>query len=281
MPMPASATEPQTSANELDAHDDARAQAQRLARSRSTSTRSCARSSRCCVGLCRRRRDARRDQDDQRPLRRRDHARAGPAVDPDRGGADRRGAANMRGSRRGCWRRTSTRRCATRRSTRSRSRSRAGAAPGLIANALLATSSPANARKLNDAIDRRARPRVRILRPAHALRPLPAAATRRRALVIETPQQFFLRIACALADDGAGGARALSRCSRSLEYLPSSPTLFNAGTRHEQLSSCFLLDSPAGSPGVDLRAATRTSRCCRSSRAASAWRTTACARAAR
>jgi ribonucleoside-diphosphate reductase alpha chain len=30
----------------------------------------------------------------------------------------------------------------------------------------------------------------------------------------------------------------------SLEYLPSSPTLFNSGTRHEQLSSCFLLDSP-------------------------------------
>jgi ribonucleoside-diphosphate reductase alpha chain len=31
----------------------------------------------------------------------------------------------------------------------------------------------------------------------------------------------------------------------SLAYLPSSPTLFNSGTRHEQLSSCFLLDSPA------------------------------------
>src|SRR5699024_10848383 len=30
----------------------------------------------------------------------------------------------------------------------------------------------------------------------------------------------------------------------SLDYLPSSPTLFNAGTRHEQLSSCYLLDSP-------------------------------------
>lgn len=30
----------------------------------------------------------------------------------------------------------------------------------------------------------------------------------------------------------------------SLDYLPSSPTLFNAGTTHPQLSSCFLLDSP-------------------------------------
>ncbi|HEX7370027.1 MAG TPA: ribonucleoside-diphosphate reductase subunit alpha, partial [Rhodanobacteraceae bacterium] len=29
-----------------------------------------------------------------------------------------------------------------------------------------------------------------------------------------------------------------------LDYVPSSPTLFNAGTSHEQLSSCFLLDSP-------------------------------------
>ena len=39
-------------------------------------------------------------------------------------------------------------------------------------------------------------------------------------------------------------ALELYRLFSSLEYLPSSPTLFNAGTRHEQLSSCFLLDSP-------------------------------------
>ena len=29
------------------------------------------------------------------------------------------------------------------------------------------------------------------------------------------------------------------------EYMPSSPTLFNSGTRHAQMSSCYLLDSPA------------------------------------
>jgi ribonucleoside-diphosphate reductase alpha chain len=62
-------------------------------------------------------------------------------------------------------------------------------------------------------------------------------------LVIETPQQFFLRIACALAET-VPAALELYRLLSTLEYLPSSPTLFNAGTRHEQLSSCFLLDSP-------------------------------------
>ncbi|WP_437282783.1 ribonucleoside-diphosphate reductase subunit alpha [Sorangium sp. So ce375] len=62
-------------------------------------------------------------------------------------------------------------------------------------------------------------------------------------LVIETPQQFFLRIACALSETAAQ-AIELYRLFSSLDYLPSSPTMFNAGTSHEQLSSCFLLDSP-------------------------------------
>jgi ribonucleoside-diphosphate reductase alpha chain len=62
-------------------------------------------------------------------------------------------------------------------------------------------------------------------------------------LVIETPEHFFMRIACALSE-GVFEALELYRLFSSLEYLPSSPTLFNAGTRHEQLSSCFLLDSP-------------------------------------
>jgi ribonucleoside-diphosphate reductase alpha chain len=62
-------------------------------------------------------------------------------------------------------------------------------------------------------------------------------------LVIETPQQFFLRIACSLSET-VPQALEMYRLLSKLEYLPSSPTLFNSGTRHEQLSSCFLLDSP-------------------------------------
>ncbi len=65
-------------------------------------------------------------------------------------------------------------------------------------------------------------------------------------MVIETPQQFFMRIACALSDK-VSDAVELYRAFSTFEYMPSSPTLFNSGTRHEQLSSCFLLDSPEDS----------------------------------
>lgn len=61
--------------------------------------------------------------------------------------------------------------------------------------------------------------------------------------VIETPQFFFLRVACGLAQS-VHEAIELYRLFSSLEYVPSTPTLFNSGTKHEQLSSCFLLDSP-------------------------------------
>jgi ribonucleoside-diphosphate reductase alpha chain len=69
-----------------------------------------------------------------------------------------------------------------------------------------------------------------------------------RAL-LERPQYFFLRVACGLAETLEDALELYGLFSR-LEYLPSSPTLFNAGTAHEQLASCFLLDSPAD----DLRA---------------------------
>ncbi|MEU0985172.1 ribonucleoside-diphosphate reductase subunit alpha [Streptomyces sp. NPDC005953] len=66
--------------------------------------------------------------------------------------------------------------------------------------------------------------------------------------VIETPQHFMLRVACGLAEDDSVRAldevTALYRLMSRLDYLPSSPTLFNSGTRHPQMSSCYLLDSP-------------------------------------
>jgi ribonucleoside-diphosphate reductase alpha chain len=64
----------------------------------------------------------------------------------------------------------------------------------------------------------------------------------RRGL-LEGPQHFFARVACALAETVDEAIEFYDLLS-ALGYLPSSPTLFNAGTRHEQLSSCFLVDSP-------------------------------------
>ncbi|WP_086798468.1 ribonucleoside-diphosphate reductase subunit alpha [Streptomyces caniscabiei] len=72
--------------------------------------------------------------------------------------------------------------------------------------------------------------------------------------VVETPQHFMLRVAAGLAEetgaDEQAGGRALDEVAAlyglmsRLDYLPSSPTLFNSGTRHPQMSSCYLLDSP-------------------------------------
>ena len=64
--------------------------------------------------------------------------------------------------------------------------------------------------------------------------------------VVETPQYFFLRVACGLSQSADEAIRFYDLMS-SLAYLPSSPTLFNSGTRHAQMSSCYLLDSPEDS----------------------------------
>jgi ribonucleoside-diphosphate reductase alpha chain len=99
-----------------------------------------------------------------------------------------------------------------------------------------------NARKLNGAIDDLYSDRfeyfgIRTVYDRYLLR---HRVTRD---VIETPQYFFLRVACGLAQS-VPEAIGFYRMMASLEYLPSSPTLFNSGTSHSQMSSCFLLDSP-------------------------------------
>ncbi|WP_237711792.1 ribonucleoside-diphosphate reductase subunit alpha [Rhodanobacter sp. 115] len=103
-----------------------------------------------------------------------------------------------------------------------------------------------NARKLNDAIDPLATRRfeyfgLRTVYDRYLLR------HPQKRFVTETPQYFFMRIACALGGNDIAETLELYRMLSSLEYIASSPTLFNAGTAHEQLSSCFLLDSPTDS----------------------------------
>lgn len=116
-----------------------------------------------------------------------------------------------------------------------------GHALGLIDDAV-AEFVAANARKLNDAIEP-ARSAlfeyfgIRTLYDRYLLR---RPDTRRS---IETPQYFFLRIACGLAQSPADAIDLYTLMS-NLDYMPSSPTLFNSGTRHSQMSSCYLLDSP-------------------------------------
>ncbi|MET0281862.1 MAG: ribonucleoside-diphosphate reductase subunit alpha [Steroidobacteraceae bacterium] len=115
---------------------------------------------------------------------------------------------------------------------------------GLINERVLAFVE-AHARKLNAAIDTTRTQRLEYfgLRTLYD-RYLLKHPTRRQ--VVETPQYFWLRIAVALSTN-VQDALDLYTAMSSLDYVPSSPTLFNSGTRHEQLSSCFLLDSPQDS----------------------------------
>jgi ribonucleoside-diphosphate reductase alpha chain len=99
-----------------------------------------------------------------------------------------------------------------------------------------------NSRKLNDAIDQE---RTKLfeyfgLRTLYDRYQLRHPETR---YSIETPQYFFLRVACGLAES-PNEAIDLYTLMSNLDYMMSSPTLFNSGTRHPQMSSCYLLDSP-------------------------------------
>jgi ribonucleoside-diphosphate reductase alpha chain len=119
-----------------------------------------------------------------------------------------------------------------------------GVTEGLI-NDRVACFVVENSRKLNDAVENTRNDLfeffgIRTLYDRYLLK------SRTSRDVIETPQFFWMRVACGLAESPSE-AIELYRLFSSLEYVPSTPTLFNSGTRHEQLSSCFLLDSPADS----------------------------------
>lgn len=99
-----------------------------------------------------------------------------------------------------------------------------------------------HARKLDDAVDHDADTRfeyfgLRTVYDRYLLRHPDNRA------VVERPQHWLLRVACGLSHTPSE-AIAFYRLMSSLAYLPSSPTLFNSGTKHTQMSSCYLLDSP-------------------------------------
>ncbi len=118
---------------------------------------------------------------------------------------------------------------------------KAGHSLGLIADHV-AEFVAENARKLNDAIQADCNQKfeyfgIRTLYDRYLLKHPESRYS------IETPQHFFLRVACGLAESPSE-AIDLYHLMSNLDYMPSSPTLFNSGTRHPQMSSCYLLDSP-------------------------------------
>jgi ribonucleoside-diphosphate reductase alpha chain len=68
--------------------------------------------------------------------------------------------------------------------------------------------------------------------------------TKKPSRRIETPQFFWLRVAMGLMldekDDREARVTGLYELYKSRRFCSSTPTLFNAGTLHSQLSSCYL-----------------------------------------
>ena len=60
---------------------------------------------------------------------------------------------------------------------------------------------------------------------------------------LEMPQSFFMRVAMGLAineDNPTARAEEFYTLLSSFRFMSSTPTLFNSGTQHSQLSSCYL-----------------------------------------
>ncbi|QLG87989.1 ribonucleoside-diphosphate reductase subunit alpha [Chitinibacter bivalviorum] len=70
---------------------------------------------------------------------------------------------------------------------------------------------------------------------------------------IELPQVFFMRVAMGLAlNETNREDRAIEfyNVLSSFDFMSSTPTLFNSGTRHSQMSSCYLTTVPDDLDGI-------------------------------
>jgi len=71
--------------------------------------------------------------------------------------------------------------------------------------------------------------------------------------LIELPQAMFMRVAMGLAlNESDKNARAIEfyELLSSFDFMNSTPTLFNSGTTHSQLSSCYLTTIPDDLAGI-------------------------------
>lgn len=68
--------------------------------------------------------------------------------------------------------------------------------------------------------------------------------------IIERPQYMWMRVAVALHGDDLERAIETYDNLSLLNFTHATPTLFNAGMKHEQLSSCFLMDSSDSVDGI-------------------------------
>jgi ribonucleoside-diphosphate reductase alpha chain len=83
---------------------------------------------------------------------------------------------------------------------------------------------------------------------------------RENGVVVETPEQLFRRVAThiasaelrygAAADQVAEAAQRFERMMSTLEFLPNSPTLMNAGRPLGQLAACFVVPVDDSTTGV-------------------------------
>jgi ribonucleoside-diphosphate reductase alpha chain len=75
-------------------------------------------------------------------------------------------------------------------------------------------------------------------------------------IVIESPQDMWMRVAICVNDVGDDGEALLPRIRECYDdmslgrYTHATPTLFNAGTAHPQCSSCYLLGTEDSMDGI-------------------------------
>ena len=68
--------------------------------------------------------------------------------------------------------------------------------------------------------------------------------------IVERPQHLFLRVAIGIHGDDFESVKKTYDNMSLKNYTHATPTLFNAGTNHQQLSSCFLLGTEDSVEGI-------------------------------